>query len=86
MTASIARRVLMSFRAPAGNAPSTKPLSPREVDILTLLAKGLERKEIADQLNIHTRTVGTHLGNIYGKLHVHNAAGAVGVFLSGSEE
>jgi DNA-binding NarL/FixJ family response regulator len=81
MTPAIARRVLQTFREPAGRVEREKGLSPREIEILTQLTQGHQQKEIADNLSLSVRTVGTHLGNIYRKLHVHNAAGAVAAFL-----
>ena len=53
------------------------PLTPRELDVLTLVAKGLTRPKIADQLSISSATVKTHLGHIYNKLGVVNRPAAV---------
>ena len=47
-----------------------KKLSPREREILPLLADGLRYKEIADELNISIETIRTHIRNIYQKLEV----------------
>ena len=69
MSLQIARKVINHFH-------KTKPaseldnLSPRELEILRLLAKGLRYKEIADQLSINIGTVRTHVRHIYEKLHV----------------
>lgn len=52
-------------------------LSARELDILSLLAKGLASKEIADRLNISVYTVYRHRQNIITKLRVRNTAEAV---------
>ena len=57
------------FRA-AGEA--TAGLSPREKEIIALLAKGYLYKEIASQLGISVETVRTHIHNTYEKLHVRN--------------
>lgn len=81
MTPAIARCVLATFRKPTGRLSPGQNLSPREIDVLTQLTQGFQQKEIAANLHLSYRTIGTHLGNIYRKLHVHNAAGAVAAFL-----
>ncbi len=43
-------------------------LSPREFEVLSLMAKGYSNKEIADELFLSITTIKTHLSNIYGKL------------------
>ncbi|HEX8917646.1 MAG TPA: response regulator transcription factor [Chloroflexota bacterium] len=45
-----------------------EPLTPRELEVLVLLAGAASTREIAVRLNISARTVETHLANIYGKL------------------
>jgi len=52
-------------------------LTGREREILALLAEGLTSRQIASQLVISERTVNTHIGNIYRKLHVNNRVDAV---------
>lgn len=52
-------------------------LTPREVEVLEQLAKGLANKEIADVLGISEHTVKDHLKNILGKLHVADRTEAV---------
>ncbi len=52
-------------------------LTPREVQVLKVLAKGLANKEIADALNITEYTVKDHLKNILGKLRVADRTEAV---------
>jgi len=54
-----------------------EPLSQREIEVLTHLAKGLSNREIAQQLIISPDTIKTHTGNIYSKLGVHNRTQAV---------
>jgi LuxR family maltose regulon positive regulatory protein len=49
-----------------------EPLSPRELDVLRMLAAGLTNTEIAAQLFISPETVKKHTGSIYGKLGVGN--------------
>jgi LuxR family transcriptional regulator, maltose regulon positive regulatory protein len=54
-----------------------EPLSDRELDVLSLIAKGLSNKEIGERLYIETRTVKWHTSNIIGKLGVKNRTEAV---------
>lgn len=61
--------------APPISAPSLPPsedLSPRELEILQLLAGGLSNPDIASRLHISVGTVRWHVKNIYGKLNVNN--------------
>jgi len=80
MSPFIARKVIQSFQKPVIN-DSDSLLSQREKEVLTLLAKGLLYKEIAQQLGIGTETVKKHLKNIYQKLHVQNKIEALNKFL-----
>ena len=51
-------------------------LTPREVEVLKLLARGLSNKEIGERLVISPKTVGNHVEHIYGKIGSSNRAGA----------
>lgn len=69
-------------RAAAASAPAVAAaesdataLSPREKDIVRLVAQGKGNKEIADWLRISTHTVATHRRNISSKLDIHSGAG-----------
>jgi DNA-binding NarL/FixJ family response regulator len=76
MTSEIARKVVQSFRRePAPNEEAK--LTPREEEILQLLAQGYITKEIAAQLGISYFTAQTHLKKIYEKLHVRSRTEAV---------
>lgn len=77
MSGQIARQVVAFFQKPSSKPPALALLSPREQEIVQLLAQGFLYKEIADQLGISTGTVRTHICRIYEKLHVrsrHEAA------------
>ena len=77
MSSNIARRVVQTFKKPAPENHELAQLSPREREILEMLARGLLQKEIAEQLSVSYWTVQTHIGRIYEKLHVHSRAQAV---------
>jgi DNA-binding NarL/FixJ family response regulator len=51
-------------------------LSKRELEVLRLLGEGLTNAEIAARLYISTKTVATHVGNVFAKLHLRNRAEA----------
>jgi DNA-binding NarL/FixJ family response regulator len=55
-------------RSPSGDDPPTDPLSPRESEVLKLVAEGHTSREIAATLSISEKTVERHRGNILDKL------------------
>jgi LuxR family maltose regulon positive regulatory protein len=57
--------------------PLVNPLSPRELEVLNMIAKGLSNREISEQLFLALDTVKGHNRNIYGKLGVKNRTQAV---------
>jgi DNA-binding NarL/FixJ family response regulator len=71
-------RRLVRRAAPAAGS-STSPLTPREREVLRLLAKGLAADDIAKALFISKKTVGTHLEHIFTKLGVRSRAQAIAV-------
>jgi len=68
----VAARLLGRMRA-----PSDESLSTRELEVLSLVAKGLSNKEIARELRISEATVKTHLLHTFGKLGVDDRTAAV---------
>lgn len=56
------------------NRATLDGLTPREHEVLTLLADGASNYEIADQLSISPKTVARHRENIMGKLNLHSRA------------
>jgi DNA-binding NarL/FixJ family response regulator len=52
-------------------------LTARELDVLTLIGKGLSNNEIADELCISGVTVKSHIGRIFGKLDLRDRAAAI---------
>ena len=82
MTGEIARKVIMTFQAPAPGTDAGVILSSREQEILELLAQGMLNKEIADKLSISYHTVKVHLKHVYDKLHVRSRAEAMLKFMA----
>ena len=78
MTSNIARKVVQSFqKRSAPSVAEEAELSPREREVLDLLARGYLYKEIAESLDISLPTVNTYIRRIYEKLHVRSRAQAV---------
>jgi two-component system nitrate/nitrite response regulator NarL len=75
-------RRLVARSAPVAG-PVAARLTPREQEILGLLADGLEQEAIADRLFITPKTVAKHIERILSKLGVHSRAQAVGLALRG---
>lgn len=66
---NVAAKVLEEVRKP-GSRETVELLSPREIEVLTELARGRSNKEIAKELSIGEETVKTHVSNILSKLHL----------------
>ena len=82
MSSHIARKIVQSFQKPAPTARDNEHLSPREAEVLDLLAKGYLYKEIAEQTGITYATVHTHIRHIYEKLQVRSRTEAVAKHLA----
>lgn len=82
MTSQVARMVVRSFLEDSSGHSETGKLSPREMEILALAAKGSSNKEIGSQLHISSGTVRIHLSHIYEKLHVRCRTEAAAKYLS----
>jgi LuxR family maltose regulon positive regulatory protein len=68
--------------SPRPAQPLIDPLSPREIEVLQLLAQGLTNREISERLFLALDTVKGHNRNIYGKLGVHNRTQAINKAIS----
>ncbi len=76
MNPGIALKVLDYFQPQKINTT----LSPREIEVLKLLAEGLSYKMIADRLFLSFNTVNTHVKRIYEKLHVSSLGEAIAFY------
>jgi DNA-binding NarL/FixJ family response regulator len=78
---SVTRRLIAEFAArPSNDRPRPtilNSLTPRETDVLRLIARGRSNQEIATDLVVAEQTVKTHIGRILAKLHLRDRAQAV---------
>lgn len=77
VAAVMAAKVTRPVVAPSLPAPAARGLSPREVEILQLVARGLTDTEIGQLINISPRTVQRHITNVLNKLNCRNRSHAV---------
>lgn len=82
MNPAIAQKVLDYFK------PTKKesPLSPKENEVLSLLAEGLSYKMVADKLGVSYTTINTHTKRIYEKLHISSLGEAIAYFYKNIKE
>jgi DNA-binding NarL/FixJ family response regulator len=78
---SVTRRLIAEFAGrPAANKPrptALNALTPRETDVLRLIARGRSNTEIAEDLVVAEQTVKTHVGRVLAKLNLRDRAQAV---------
>ena len=75
---TIAQKVMRQFSAlPGEQTPLMDDLTPREMEVLKLIADGLPNKEIAEVLVLSEKTVKNHINNIFSKLHVYDRSQAM---------
>jgi len=77
MSIPIARKVIQHFHQIGASPKETENLSPRELEVLELLAQGFIYKEIGENLKIGVTTVRTYVQNICHKMHVRSRVEAV---------
>lgn len=70
MSTEVARKVIQHFREQSTVAEEVETLTPREREVLELLANGFVNKEIAERTGVSVDTVRYYLKRIYVKLHV----------------
>lgn len=70
----ITQTVVRLLSESAADEAKSIPLTEREIQVLRLVAEGLNSREIAERLNISVKTVDTHRANMMEKLQAHNTA------------
>ena len=73
----MARRALAFLTAPRSDATAFPELTPREREVLGLIAAGLPNSAIARRLGLAPNTVGNHISSIFAKLRVASRAEAI---------
>ncbi|MBD2704848.1 response regulator transcription factor [Spirosoma sp. BT702] len=72
MSPTIARQVLDFFNAPRPTTVQPERLTPRELEIASLIREGLPNQQIADRLFVSVNAVKYHIKNIYLKLQINS--------------
>lgn len=80
MSHAIGKKVFDSMREKKQGNPQLKNLTDRQLEVLKLVADGLQNKEIADRLNITEGSVKQHIHGIYKALEVSNRVEAANLF------
>ena len=76
LSPSVARLMMQHFASTAFVPEGAELLTPRESEVLTLVAQGLRNSEVAEQLNLTVHTVAGYIKSIYAKLGISNRAEA----------
>ena len=78
LSPAVSKHVIANYLSRMGGAPSgVSPLTPRQREILQLVAEGLTTRAIASRLAISAKTVETHRTHLMDRLGIHDLAGLV---------
>jgi NarL family two-component system response regulator LiaR len=66
----IAKKLMREFASPESSTLQQDDLTPRELEVLSLIAQGMSNRQIAEHLVLSPKTVKTHVSNILSKLHL----------------
>ena len=76
LSPQIARRILQHFQQPKSCDAPKHDLTPREVEVLTYIARGLRIHEVASRLSLSENTIASYVKTIYRKLNISSRAEA----------
>ena len=74
---AITRRLIERYAKPIGNSGALVSLSPREMEVLKNLARGMSNAELAAELQLEESTIKTHVARVLAKLGVRDRVQAV---------
>jgi len=78
LTPAVSKQVVQDYLHGSGVKPDPlQDLTPRQREVLQLIAEGNSTKEIAHKLNLSIKTVETHRGELMNRLDIHDVAGLV---------
>jgi len=78
LTPAVSKQVVQDYLQGGGVKPGPlRDLTPRQREVLQLIAEGNSTKEIASKLNVSIKTVETHRGELMNRLDIHDVAGLV---------
>jgi DNA-binding NarL/FixJ family response regulator len=78
LTPAVSKQVVQDYLQGSGVKPDPlQDLTPRQREVLQLIAEGNSTKEIAYKLNLSIKTVETHRGELMNRLDIHDVAGLV---------
>lgn len=77
LSPAVSQHLADCIRRRGGGQSSVDQLTPRQREILQLIAEGRSTKEIAKQLALGVKTIETHRAQLMGRLNIHNVAGLV---------
>jgi DNA-binding NarL/FixJ family response regulator len=78
LTPAVSKQVVQDYLQGSGVKPDPlQDLTPRQREVLQLIAEGNSTKEIAHKLNLSIKTVETHRGELMNRLDIHDVAGLV---------
>lgn len=78
LTPAVSKQVVQDYlKGGKGESDSLQDLTPRQREVLQLIAEGHSTKDIAHKLNVSVKTVETHRGELMNRLDIHDVAGLV---------